>query len=72
MSIDEGAPDEVREFGQRPRPELRPAAGPHRAHVQQLYQTTGVPESFLLDRRGVIVKRVIGGARLELATPTAR
>jgi peroxiredoxin len=28
--------------------------------VQQLYQTTGVPESFLLDRRGVLVKRVIG------------
>jgi peroxiredoxin len=28
--------------------------------VQQLYQTTGVPESFLLDRQGVIVKRVIG------------
>ena len=28
--------------------------------IQQLYQTTGVPESFLLDRDGVIVKRVIG------------
>jgi cytochrome c biogenesis protein CcmG, thiol:disulfide interchange protein DsbE len=28
--------------------------------VQQLYQTTGVPESFLLNRQGIIVKRVIG------------
>ena len=28
--------------------------------IQQHYQTTGVPESFLLDRDGVIVKRVIG------------
>jgi hypothetical protein len=28
--------------------------------VQQIYQTTGVPESFLLNRDGVIVKRVIG------------
>ena len=28
--------------------------------IQQIYQTTGVPESFLLDRDGVIVKRVIG------------
>jgi peroxiredoxin len=28
--------------------------------IQQLYQTTGVPESFLLDRDGKIVKRVIG------------
>ena len=28
--------------------------------IQQLYQTTGVPESFLLDRDGTIIKRVIG------------
>lgn len=28
--------------------------------VQGIYQTTGVPESFLLDRDGMIVKKVIG------------
>ena len=28
--------------------------------IQRTYQTTGVPESFLLDRDGVIVKRIIG------------
>lgn len=28
--------------------------------IQQRYQTTGVPESFLLDRDGRIIKRVIG------------
>jgi peroxiredoxin len=28
--------------------------------IQQAYQTTGVPESFLVNRDGVIVKRVIG------------
>ena len=28
--------------------------------IERLYQTTGVPESFLLDRRGILVKRVIG------------
>lgn len=28
--------------------------------IQQKYETTGVPESFLLDRDGRIVKRVIG------------
>lgn len=28
--------------------------------IQQAYQTTGVPESFLLDTAGVIMKRVIG------------
>lgn len=29
--------------------------------IQGLYQTTGVPESFLLDRDGKIVRRLIGG-----------
>ncbi|HXV86385.1 MAG TPA: TlpA disulfide reductase family protein [Gemmatimonadales bacterium] len=28
--------------------------------VERLYQTTGVPESFVIDRHGVIVKKVIG------------
>lgn len=28
--------------------------------IQQVYQTTGVPESFVLDRDGVIVKKIIG------------
>jgi peroxiredoxin len=28
--------------------------------IQQTYQTTGEPESFVLDKRGVIVKKVIG------------
>jgi peroxiredoxin len=28
--------------------------------IQRTYQTTGVPENFLLDRDGVIVKRIIG------------
>ena len=32
--------------------------GPGR--IQQIYQTTGVPESWVLDREGVIVKKVIG------------
>jgi len=30
--------------------------------IRSSYQTTGVPESFLLDRDGVIVKKVIGAA----------
>jgi cytochrome c biogenesis protein CcmG/thiol:disulfide interchange protein DsbE len=30
--------------------------------IRQLYQTTGVPESFVIDRDGVIVKKVIGAA----------
>jgi cytochrome c biogenesis protein CcmG, thiol:disulfide interchange protein DsbE len=30
--------------------------------IRHAYQTTGVPESFLIDRDGVIVKKVIGAA----------
>lgn len=29
-------------------------------HIEDVYQTTGVPETFVLDRQGVIVKKVIG------------
>jgi peroxiredoxin len=30
--------------------------------IQQIYQTTGVPESFVIDREGIFVKKVIGAA----------
>jgi peroxiredoxin len=30
------------------------------AEIQRIYQTTGVPESFVIDRNGVIMKKVIG------------
>lgn len=30
--------------------------------IEQQYQTTGVPESFIIDRHGVIVKKVIGAS----------
>jgi cytochrome c biogenesis protein CcmG, thiol:disulfide interchange protein DsbE len=59
VSIDEGAPEDVVAFGR----ELNLSFDllqDRSTRIQQLYQTTGVPESFLLDRRGVIVKRVIG------------
>ncbi|HET8654588.1 MAG TPA: TlpA disulfide reductase family protein [Longimicrobiaceae bacterium] len=29
--------------------------------IEQLYRTTGVPESFVIDRDGTIIKKVIGG-----------
>jgi cytochrome c biogenesis protein CcmG/thiol:disulfide interchange protein DsbE len=59
VSIDEGPPEDVRAFGQ----ELGLSFDllqDRSTGIQQLYQTTGVPESFLLNREGVIVKRVIG------------
>lgn len=59
ISIDEGSPEDVTAFAQKlglTFDILHDRTGT----VVQLYQTTGVPESFLLDRRGVLVKRVIG------------
>jgi cytochrome c biogenesis protein CcmG/thiol:disulfide interchange protein DsbE len=59
VSIDEGGPDGVRAFGQ----ELGLSFDllqDRSTRIQQIYQTTGVPESFLLNRQGVIVKRIIG------------
>lgn len=59
VSIDNGDGAAVREFAQGlgiTFDVLQDQSG----GIQQLYQTTGVPESFLLDRDGTIVKRVIG------------
>lgn len=59
VSVDEGPPDDVRRFGQDLGLSfdlLQDKSGA----IQQAYQTTGVPESFLLNRQGIIVKRVIG------------
>ena len=28
--------------------------------VQRLYRTTGVPESFIVDKRGILVEKVVG------------
>ena len=59
VSIDEGNPEDVQAFGQ----ELKLSFDllqDRSTSVQRIYQTTGVPESFLLNRDGIIVKRVIG------------
>ena len=59
VSIDEGSPEDVRAFGQELSLSFDLLQDRSTA-VQQIYQTTGVPESFLLNRGGVIVKRIIG------------
>ena len=59
ISIDEGSPEDVVAFAQKfglTFDILHDRSGT----IERLYQTTGVPESFLLDRRGILVKRVIG------------
>lgn len=59
VSIDQEGPEVVRQFAGELKLTfdiLQDRSG----NIQQAYQTTGVPESFLLDSTGVIMKRVIG------------
>jgi len=59
VSIDQDGPGVVREFTQSlglTFDVLHDQSGA----IQEAYQTTGVPESFLLDTTGIIMKRVIG------------
>jgi len=39
--------------------------------IQRVYQTTGVPESWVIDRSGTIVKKVIGATEWDSPTNTA-
>jgi thiol-disulfide isomerase/thioredoxin len=69
VSIDEGSPEDVQAFGREL--DLSFDLLQDRSNkVQRLYQTTGVPESFLLNRQGIIVKRMIGA--VEWSSPVNR
>jgi len=46
-----------------------PALTDTRGAIKELYQTTGVPESFIIDKDGIIVEKVIGPRGW--ATPSA-
>lgn len=59
ISIDEGSTEDVQQFVKEyglTFDILQDKSG----DIQRVFQTTGVPESYLLDKKGVIVKRVIG------------
>jgi thiol-disulfide isomerase/thioredoxin len=59
VSIDEGNSQDVSAFGRELDLSfdlLHDRSG----KIQDLYQTTGVPESFLINKRGIIVKRHMG------------
>lgn len=59
ISVDEGNTADVRQFVKEyglTFDVLQDKSG----DIQRVFQTTGVPESFLLDKQGVIVKKVIG------------
>lgn len=59
VSIDEGNGDDVRAFVKEYGLTFEVLRDPS-GHIQAVYQMTGVPETFLLDKDGVIVKKVIG------------
>jgi thiol-disulfide isomerase/thioredoxin len=59
VSIDQEGPDVVRDFAANLKLTFD-ILQDRQGDIQQAYQTTGVPESFLLDTAGVIMKRVIG------------
>jgi thiol-disulfide isomerase/thioredoxin len=59
VSIDEGSAADVQSFVQELGLSFE-ILHDQSADIQRVYQTTGVPESFLLDKNGVIVKKVIG------------
>jgi cytochrome c biogenesis protein CcmG, thiol:disulfide interchange protein DsbE len=59
ISIDQLDPDAVRRWAEE-RGLTFTILHDRSGKIQQTYQTTGMPESFVLDRKGVIVKKVIG------------
>lgn len=60
VSIDEGGKQAIEEFFKATGVALPVLLDTDRK-VSTLYGTTGVPETFVIDRKGVIVKKVIGG-----------
>jgi thiol-disulfide isomerase/thioredoxin len=61
VSIDEGGDDVVRQFARDYGLTFR-ILHDQSGKIQRIYQTTGVPESFVINRQGKIVKKVIGAA----------
>lgn len=66
ISIDEGGAERVREFAAQLDLSFEILHDPSRA-IERVYQTTGVPESFVLSREGLIMKKVIGAAEWDSA-----
>lgn len=60
VSIDEGGKDAVKRFFKNSGAAL-PALLDTDQAISKRYGTTGVPETFILDKKGVIVKKVVGG-----------
>lgn len=59
VSVDEGDADGVRRWVTERKLTFQVLQDRTRS-IERIYQTTGVPESFVIDRHGVIVKKIIG------------
>lgn len=59
VSIDQLTPEAVRRWAEE-RGLSFTVLQDRSGRIQQVYQTTGMPESFVVDREGIIVKKVIG------------
>ena len=68
VSIDASGAEAVRPFMNKNRLNFT-ALTDSKGTLQRLYQTTGVPESFIIDKDGIIVEKVIGPR--DWATPGA-
>ena len=60
VSIDDGGRNAVTEFFSRTGFKL-PALNDTDQSVGKMYGITGVPETFVIDKKGVILKKVVGG-----------
>ena len=59
VSIDESGAQDVLPFMKKHKLSF-PALTDSRGAIKNLYQTTGVPESFIIDKDGILVEKVIG------------
>ena len=66
VSVDEEGPDKVMEFANDLGVTFEILHDRSTA-IRAIYQTTGVPESFVIDRSGMIVKKVIGATQWDNA-----
>lgn len=70
VSVDAGSTEMVREWTAE-RELTFDILHDQSAAIERTYQTTGVPESFVIDRQGVIVKKLIGAAEWDHPTQVA-
>jgi peroxiredoxin len=70
VSVDESGPERVKEWIDE-RELTFQVLHDQSGNIERTYQTIGVPETFIIDRDGVIVKKVIGATEWDHPTHTA-